>query len=104
MVEVFDDSTSSEDDVSALDSSDECDNEPLHGTLQKPNLKTKKKPPARQIKGRKVKHDMVTFLKKMELKTKQEGPKLLPPKKLEHFLSFFQGFYQQNLYLQCSLS
>ena len=59
MVEVFDDSTSSEDDVSALDSSDECDTDPLHGTLQKPNLKTKKKPPARQIKGRKVKHDML---------------------------------------------
>ena len=60
MVEVFDDSTSSEDDVCALDSSDECDNDPLHGTLQKPNLKTKKKPPARQIKGRKVKHDMLS--------------------------------------------
>ena len=55
------DSSSSEssDDPLLVENSDESDNDPLHGTLQKPNLKTKKKPPAKQIKARKAKHDIL---------------------------------------------
>ena len=59
-VETSSDSTSSDSSDHLFDdSSDESDNDPLNGTLQKPNLKTKKKPPAKQIKARKVRHDIL---------------------------------------------
>ena len=75
-VETSSDSSSSESsDLPSDDSSDESDNDPLHGTLQKPNLKTKKKPPAKQVKARKAKHDILPVPAKKVL-----TPGSFPPK------------------------